>query len=187
MKTNRIAELLAIRYPIFQAPMGRTAPPELAAAVTNAGGLGMLGTSWDKPDIMRKKIRATRALTDGPFAVNLAMPWDQHERLEIALEEGVKAVSLFWGDPIPYIRKAKDAGATVMHTVATPLTAVIGRHEFEQIIADHIRNKGRGDSGGIFQCSAAAGRTRNECPAQCSNAISGIGIGRAPIQMHQRP
>ena len=89
MKTNRITELLQIRFPIFQAPMGRTAPPRLAAAVTNAGGLGMLGTSWDTGPVMREKIRATRALTRGPFAVNLAMPWDQHERLEIALEEGV--------------------------------------------------------------------------------------------------
>lgn len=106
MNTNRIAERLSIRYPIFQAPMGRTAPPRLAASVTNAGGLGMLGTSWDAPNVMREKIRATRVLTQGPFAVNLAMPWDQHERLEIALEEGVKAVSLFWGDPAPYLRKA---------------------------------------------------------------------------------
>ena len=47
MNTNRIAERLSIRYPIFQAPMGRTARPELAAAVTEAGGMGMLGTSWD--------------------------------------------------------------------------------------------------------------------------------------------
>ena len=120
MKTNRITDLLKIRYPIFQAPMGRTAPPGLAAAVTNAGGMGMLGTSWDTPKIMKEKIRATRALTDKPFAVNLAMPWDQHERLEIALAEGVKAVSLFWGDPSPYMRKAKEAGAVVIHTVATP-------------------------------------------------------------------
>ena len=120
MKKNRITDLLSIRYPIFQAPMGRTAPPELAAAVTNAGGLGMLGMSWDTPNVMREKIRATRALTAGPFAVNLAMPWDQHERLDIALEEGVNAVSLFWGDPAPYLRKAKNAGAIVMQTVATP-------------------------------------------------------------------
>lgn len=120
MKTNRITGLLSIRYPILQAPMGRTAPPALAAAVTNAGGLGMLGTSWDTPKVMREKIRATRALTEGAFGVNLAMPWDQHERLQIALEEGVKAISLFWGDPSPYLRTAKDAGAVVMHTVATP-------------------------------------------------------------------
>ena len=120
MNKNGITAALAIRYPIFQAPMGRTAPPELAAAVTNAGGLGMLGTSWDTPAVMREKIRATRALTDGPFAVNLAMPWDQHERLELALEEGVRVVSLFWGDPAPYIKKAKDRGALVIHTVASP-------------------------------------------------------------------
>jgi nitronate monooxygenase len=120
MKKTGITDRLDIRYPIFQAPMGRTAPPGLAAAVTNAGGLGMLGTSWDAPAVMREKIRATRALTDGPFAVNLAMPWDQHERLEIALEEGVKVVSLFWGDPAPYINKAKNSGALVIHTVATP-------------------------------------------------------------------
>ena len=120
MKTNRIAELLSIRFPIFQAPMGRTAPPRLAAAVSNAGGMGMLGTSWDTPQILKEKIRETRALTDGTFAVNLAMPWDQHERLDIALEEGVKVVSLFWGDPAPYLRRAKDGGAVIMQTVATP-------------------------------------------------------------------
>ncbi|HVY06418.1 MAG TPA: nitronate monooxygenase [Burkholderiales bacterium] len=120
MKTNPIAELLRIRLPILQAPMGRTAPPELAAAVTNAGGLGMLGTSWDDPDVMRGKIRLTRALTSGPFAVNLAMPWDQRQRLDIALEEGVRAISLFWGDPSPYVRRAKEAGAIVMQTVASP-------------------------------------------------------------------
>ncbi len=120
MKTNRILELLDIRYPIFQAPMGRTAPPELAAAVTNAGGLGMLGTSWDAPDVMREKIRATRALTSGPIAVNLAMSLDQHERLAIALEEGVQAISFFWGDPAAYVRKAKDGGALIIQTVATP-------------------------------------------------------------------
>ena len=100
--------------------MGRTAPPELAAAVTNAGGLGILGTSWDRPEVMRQKICATRVLTTGSFTVNLAMPWDQHERLDIALEEGVKAVSLFWGDPASCVRRPQDAGATVMHTVATP-------------------------------------------------------------------
>ena len=84
MKINRITELLSIRFPSLQAPMGRTAPPRLAAAVANAGGLGMLGTSWDAPGVLREEIRATRALTDGPFAINLAMSWDQHAGLEIA-------------------------------------------------------------------------------------------------------
>jgi len=128
MKNNRILKLLDIRVPVFQAPMGRTAPPELAAAVTNAGGLGMLGTSWDTPDAMRKKIRATRALTKGLFGVNLAVPWDQHERLAICLDEGVKVVSFFWGDSSAYMREAKDGGALVMQTVGTPEEA---RHAVE--------------------------------------------------------
>jgi nitronate monooxygenase len=120
MKNNRILKLFDIRVPVFQAPMGRTAPPELAAAVTNAGGLGMLGTSWDAPEALRAKIRATRALTRGPFAVNLAMSLDQHERLEISLAEGVRAVSFFWGDASDYMRIAKDGGAVVIQTVGTP-------------------------------------------------------------------
>jgi NAD(P)H-dependent flavin oxidoreductase YrpB (nitropropane dioxygenase family) len=120
MENNRILRLLDIRFPIFQAPMGRTAPPELAAAVSNAGGLGMLGTSWDAPDVLRDKIRATRGLTRGPFAVNLAMSLDQHERLEISLAEGVKAVSFFWGDASAYMRQAKDGGAVIIQTVGTP-------------------------------------------------------------------
>lgn len=117
---NRILDLVDIRYPVFQAPMGRTAPPELAAAVTNVGGLGMLGASWDTPDALRRKLRSTRALTPGPFAVNLGVPWDQHERLEIALSEGVRIFSFFWGDAADYIRRAREAGAVVIQTVATP-------------------------------------------------------------------
>lgn len=120
MKNNRILQLLDIRVPVFQAPMGRTAPPELAAAVTNAGGLGMLGTSWDTPDALREKLRATRALTRGSFGVNLAVSWDQHERLAICLAEGAKAVSFFWGDSSDYVREAKAGGAVVMQTVGTP-------------------------------------------------------------------
>jgi nitronate monooxygenase len=116
---NRILRLLDIRYPVVQAPMGRTAPPELAAAVTNAGGLGMLGSSWDAPQVLRDKLAATRALTAGPIGVNLGMPWDQHERLDIALEAGVKVISFFWGDAAAYIPRAKAAGAVVVQTVAT--------------------------------------------------------------------
>jgi nitronate monooxygenase len=112
--------LLGIEYPIFQAPMGRTAPPALAAAVSNCGGLGMLGTSWDSSEALREKLRATRALTRRPFGVNLAVSWDQHERLQICLAEGAKAVSFFWGDAAAYMREAKDGGAVVIQTVGTP-------------------------------------------------------------------
>ena len=69
---------------------------------------------------MGKKSRATRAPTKGTFAVNLAMTWEQTERLDNALVEGVKAISLFWGEQQPYMRVAKDAGAIVMQTVGSP-------------------------------------------------------------------
>jgi nitronate monooxygenase len=119
VKASRLPELLGARYPIFQAPMGRSASPELAAAVCEAGGVGMLGTSWDSPQVLRAKIRATRALTRNPFAVNFSVAWDQHERLAIALDEGVRIVSLFWGDAQPYLRKAKESGAAVTVTVGS--------------------------------------------------------------------
>ena len=123
MTDTPLCRLLGIEYPIFQAPMGRTAPPELAAAVSNCGGLGMLGTSWDSPDVLREKLRATRRLTRHPFGINLAMSLDQHERLEICLAEGARAVSFFWGDASAYMRQAKDGGAVVLQTVGTPAEA----------------------------------------------------------------
>jgi nitronate monooxygenase len=114
---NQLATLLGIRTPILQAPMGRSAPPALAAAVSNAGCLGMLGCSWDTAELMQRKIRETKQLTSKPFAVNLCMQWDQAERLSIALAEGVRHISLFWGSPSPLMAKAKAAGAIVLHTV----------------------------------------------------------------------
>jgi nitronate monooxygenase len=113
--------LLGIRHPIMSAPMGRASPPELAAAVTNAGGLGGLGFSWDSPERIKGLVAAVRQLTDdGPFVANFVLQWDQHERMEAALSAGARLVSFFWGDIAPYVTRAKAAGARVMHMVATP-------------------------------------------------------------------
>ena len=113
--------LLGIRHPIVSAPMGRGAPPELVAAVTNAGGLGGLGLSWDSPQRIVELVTKTRQLTnDGPFLANFVLEWDQHERLGAALSAGVRIVSFFWGDPAAYIDRAKAAGAMVIQTVGTP-------------------------------------------------------------------
>jgi len=113
--------LLGIRHPIVSAPMGRGAPPELVAAVTNAGGLGGLGLSWDSPQRIVELVTKTRQLTnDGPFLANFVLEWDQHERLGAALSAGVRIVSFFWGDPAGYIDRAKAAGAMVIQTVGTP-------------------------------------------------------------------
>ena len=110
---------LDLTAPVVQAPVGSATTPELAAAVSNAGGLGMLALTWTPPGSVRESIRATRALTDRPFGVNLVLEWAQHERVQACAEESVAAVSTFWGDPRPYVDRIHAAGALHLHTVGS--------------------------------------------------------------------
>ena len=114
-----LCERLGIEVPIVQAPMGTLAVPALAAAVSNAGALGMLGVTWLEIDMLRAFIREVNRLTARPFGVNLVLAWNQHERLAICLEEGARIVSLTWGDPTPYVPAIRAAGATLMQTVGS--------------------------------------------------------------------
>jgi nitronate monooxygenase len=99
---------------VMQAPVGPAATPELAAAVSEAGGLGSLGASWTEPALLREQIRAIRRRTDRPFLVNLVLAFDQEERLELACEEGVPIVSFSWGiDALP-VGRAHAAGCLVV-------------------------------------------------------------------------
>ncbi len=91
----------------------------MASSVSNAGGLGMMSVTWRPLDEVRHVVREARRLTDRPFGVNLVLHWDPTERLEICLEEGVKVVSFFWGDPGPYVERIHTAGALVTHTVGS--------------------------------------------------------------------
>ena len=91
---NAFSTLVGIDIPIVQAAMGGATSPEFAAAVSNAGGLGMLALSWSSPDAIRAEIRATKALTKRPFGVNFVLAQPQEERLAICLAEGVPIVSL---------------------------------------------------------------------------------------------
>jgi NAD(P)H-dependent flavin oxidoreductase YrpB (nitropropane dioxygenase family) len=118
MKTP-LCDRLGIDLPIILAAMGGAGCPALAAAVANAGGLGMLALARAPLEDVRAAIRATRALTARPFGVNLVLEWPQEERLAVCLEEGVSIISLFWGDPAPLVPRAHAAGATVFHTVAS--------------------------------------------------------------------
>lgn len=118
MKTSACVRL-GIDLPIVQAPMGAATNPVLAAAVSNAGGLGTVALSWGSPDEVRKIIRETRALTDRPFGVNFILDFPQEERLAVCLEEKVPAISFFWGDPEPHIAACHAAGAAVLYTVAS--------------------------------------------------------------------
>src|SRR5829696_5018002 len=111
--------LVGIDLPIVQAPIGGISTPALAAAVSEVGGLGMLSITWRDPQTLGALLRDTRARTAKPLAVNLVLEWDPTERLAIALEEGVRIVSFFWGDPAPWVDQIHAAGGLVLYTVAS--------------------------------------------------------------------
>ena len=118
-----LTRLLGIEHPIVQAPIGPCASPELAAAVSNAGGLGMLSVTWQAVEAIDRHVARTRELTGRPFGVNLILEWDQVDRVDACLAAGAGVVSFFWGDPGPYVEAVHDAGGLVLHTVATPSEA----------------------------------------------------------------
>lgn len=111
--------LVGIDVPLVQAPIGGMARPPLAAAVSNAGALGMISLTWSEPDEVRSILAEMRGLTDRPYGVNLILVWPQEERVRLLLDEGVRIVSLFWGDPAPLVPIVHDAGGLVMQTVGS--------------------------------------------------------------------
>lgn len=120
---SAFCERVGIEVPVVLAPMGGAVGPRLAAAVSNAGGLGILPLWSLDVDTLRTRVRLTQTLTTKPFAVNLNMEFPQEERLEACLEEDVPIISFFWRDPSPLVAKAKDAGAIVLHTVGNAADA----------------------------------------------------------------
>jgi nitronate monooxygenase len=101
-----------LRHPIFQAPTGSIAGPELAAAVSQAGALGALALTWTPPEVAAAYVRQVRAATDNPFQVNFALAFPPTS-LAAALEAGAPVVTFSWGDPAPYLPQARAAGAKV--------------------------------------------------------------------------
>jgi nitronate monooxygenase len=114
-----LCDLVGIEEPVVLAPMGGAVTPALAAAVSNAGGLGMLPLTWTSPEEIGTVVDETRQRTERPFGVNLGLAWDQHERLSSALAAGVRVVSFFWGDASSVIEDARKGGAVVFVTVGT--------------------------------------------------------------------
>jgi NAD(P)H-dependent flavin oxidoreductase YrpB (nitropropane dioxygenase family) len=127
METS-VTRALGIEHPIIQAPIGGLSVPALAGAVSNAGGLGMMAQSWMTPDEQRASIAEIRGLTDKPFGINLIIDERraQDERLDIALKEGVRVISFFWGDPADYIDRVHGAGALAILTVGSTAEAKAG-------------------------------------------------------------
>ncbi|QUD86077.1 NAD(P)H-dependent flavin oxidoreductase [Phenylobacterium montanum] len=117
---NRITDLLGVEYPIVQAPMGWIARAQLASAVSNAGGLGIIETSSGELDAVREEIAKMRRLTDKPFGVNIAHAFVRDETIiQFVIDQGVKFVTTSAGDPNKYCSQLKAAGLTVFHVVPT--------------------------------------------------------------------
>ncbi len=122
---TRVSDLLGIRYPIVQAPMGWIARAALASAVSNAGGLGIIETSSGELDAVRAEIVKMRDLTDQPFGVNIAQLFVRDPAIvEFVVEQGVSFVTTSAGDPTRYTAQLKAAGLTVFHVVPTLATAL---------------------------------------------------------------
>ena len=117
---TRITRLLGVDYPIVQAPMGWIARAQLASAVSNAGGLGIIETSSGELDAVREEIRKMRDLTDKPFGVNIAQLFVRDPSIvDFVVDNGVRFVTTSAGDPTKYTAKLKAAGLTVFHVVPT--------------------------------------------------------------------
>src|SRR5215510_764202 len=121
---TRVTELLGVRYPIIQAPMGWIARAQLASAVSEAGGLGIIETSSGELDAIRTEIVKMRDLTDKPFGVNIAQLFVRDPSIvQFVVDQGVSFVTTSAGDPTKYTAQLKDAGLTVFHVVPTLATA----------------------------------------------------------------
>jgi NAD(P)H-dependent flavin oxidoreductase YrpB (nitropropane dioxygenase family) len=113
--STALRELLGIERPIVQAPMSDITG--LAAAVSNAGALGMVTLTWSAD--IGAVVRETAALTARPFGGNFVLTSDHHDHLDQALEAGLKIVSFMWGDPSSYVKTVHDAGGIALHTVGS--------------------------------------------------------------------
>ena len=122
---NRVIEHTGSKYPIIQAPMGWIARSQLASAVCEAGGMGIIETSSGEVDNCKKEIRLMSELTDKPFGVNLPLLFLQDDSMvKFCVDAGVKFVTTSAGDPTKYVGILKDAGITVYHAVPSLAGAI---------------------------------------------------------------
>jgi NAD(P)H-dependent flavin oxidoreductase YrpB (nitropropane dioxygenase family) len=119
MLRTSICDLLGIEYPIFCAPMGFVTGAELAAAVSEAGGFGILQAGLRPPAALRAEIQRIRSLTGNPFGVNFIQHFPHDAGVDVCLDERVAAVSFFWGDPRKFVKRAHAAGVRVINQVGS--------------------------------------------------------------------
>ena len=169
-------EILGTKYPIIQGGMANIATGEFAAACSNAGSLGLIG-SGDAAALW-ENIRRCRALTDKPFGVNIMLMHPQADEFaKIVVEEGVKIVTTGAGNPGKYMAAWKAAGITVIPVVAA---AILAKHleplGIDAVIAEGTESGGPG-SAGRGCCSRAGDRSRRHCGwarAGCSTGAGGL-------------
>ena len=122
---NRVTKMLGVELPIVQAPMGWIARSQLAAAVSNAGGMGIIETSSGELDVIKDEIRKMKDLTTKPFGVNIAQAFVRDPKIaEFVIDQGVTFVTTSAGSPTKYTSQLKEAGLTVFHVVPTLRSAL---------------------------------------------------------------
>ncbi len=152
MKT-RLTELLKTEYPIIQGGMAWVAEYHLAAAVSNAGGLGLIGAASAPAEIVREQIREAKKLTDRPFGVNVMLMNPNSDAVaEIIVEEGVPVVTTGAGNPGKYMKLWKEHGVTVIPVVASVAMARM----MEKSGADAVVAEGTESGGHIGQQTTMA-------------------------------
>lgn len=143
MKT-KLMELLGIQYPIIQGGMAWVAEYHLAAAVSNAGGLGLIGAASAPPEVVREQVRKCRELTDKPFGVNVMLLNPNAEEVaKIVVEEGVQVVTTGAGNPGKFMNLWKENGVKVIPVVASVAMAkMMERAGADAVVAEGMESGG---------------------------------------------
>lgn len=172
-----------LKVPIVQAPTGSIAGPELAAAVTNAGGMGAMALTWAAPDIAAEHVRSVRAQTAGPFLVNFALAFPPHG-LAAALEAGAPVVTFSWGDASTHVPLVRSSGARL----GIQVTSAAGARRALECAPDFLICQGI-EAGGHVQATRSLQTVLSEVLAEAIGipvvAAGGIGDGAGIAQVLQ--
>lgn len=191
---SEICELLNIKYPIFQGAMARISESNLVAAVSNAGGLGILAGGTTPPEIIREEIKKIKSLTDKPFAVNIMLLADNCEALvDIICEEKVPIVTTGAGSPQKYMEKFKEHNVKIIPVVASVAVA----KKMEQLGADALVAEGMEAGGHVGKTTTMALIPQIvdavNIPVICAGgigdgrgAVAGFALGAKGIQVGTR-